>query len=320
MALKSASRGPIRLRPDVVDDEKLNEFSHSSDYEDEPSNEGSTSGSGETESESEDESDLLEGVAQTSEAGNPDDAGQESSKSALNDISFGVLAEAQERYAPPSKKRKWSQNAADPGAVQEDNDQKSQNRAKDMKKPNKISRTSKHAPTVLSSRQQVSRKRDVFEPSPAIKSRDPRFDPTIMSSTFDKNTVDKANKNYAFLTTYQAVEILDLKAQIKKTKDPELVAALKRKVMSAEAKIRNAEARQRESKIVTEHNQKEREAIRAGQKAKPYYLKPGEIRKQAEEERVASMGKRARDKAEKRKKKREKSKDAKNMPRFRRDG
>ncbi|KAI9870177.1 MAG: rRNA biogenesis protein rrp36, partial [Watsoniomyces obsoletus] len=116
-----------------------------------------------------------------------------------------------------------------------------------------------------------------------------------------------------------AEEILDLKAQIKKAKDPDLVAELKHRVMAFENRIRAVEARQRTRDIETQHKQKEKELIRTGQKAKPYYLKPSEIKKLAETERLESMGKKARDKSMKRKQKREKSKESSQMPRVRRE-
>jgi ribosomal RNA-processing protein 36 len=244
-------------------------------------------------------------------------------KEDMADVSFGALAKAQELLGPRERKRKRLpefEDGTDSGQHGDSREPHNKGYTESAKPPQKIPRQSKHAPAIISSRQQVSRKREIFEPSPALKTRDPRFDATVMSSNYNKNATDKANKNYAFLTSYQASEILDLKARIKKSKDPSEVADLKRQVMSVESKIRNAEARQRESEIVKQHNQKERQAIQAGQKAKPYYLKPGEVKKQAEADRLEGMGKKARDKKEARKKKREKSKDAKNMPRFRREG
>ncbi len=165
----------------------------------------------------------------------------------------------------------------------------------------------------------MTRKRVIFEPSPAVKFRDPRFDPTVMSTTLDKTASERANKNYSFLSTYQATEILELKSRIKKARDPEVVADLKRQVMSLESKVRSAEARQRENEIRKKHKQHEKEALRQGQKSKPYFLKDADIKKRATEERLQSLGKRARDKAEKRRGKREKGKDARDMPRTRRE-
>jgi ribosomal RNA-processing protein 36 len=239
-------------------------------------------------------------------------------KSALKSISFGTLAEAQEKFQPKSRKRKLPADFEEE-AKEARNEPPTQDRDSEDRFRQKPARQSKHAPTILSSRQQVTRKRDVFEPSPAVKSRDPRFDPTVQASNPDRNAIEKANKNYSFLTSYQAEEILDLKAQIKKAKDPDTVAELKHRVMAFENKIRAVEARQRTRGIETQHKQKEKELIRTGQKAKPYYLKPSEIKKLAETERLENMGKKARDKSMKRKQKREKSKESRQMPRVRRE-
>jgi ribosomal RNA-processing protein 36 len=180
-------------------------------------------------------------------------------------------------------------------------------------------RTSKHAPAVQSSRHAVSRRRDVFELPVSLKSRDPRFDPTVTASSADRSALDKANKNYSFLSAYQASEILDLKAQIKKSKDPDVIATLKRQVMSLDSKMRAAEAQQRERDIVKRHTQKEKEAIKSGRKSKPYFLKRSDVKREALAEKLESMGKKARDKAMERKRKRVKSKESKGMPKVRRE-
>jgi ribosomal RNA-processing protein 36 len=190
-------------------------------------------------------------------------------------------------------------------------------------KPKKVNtapaRSSKHAPALQSSRHAVSRRRDIFDPPTSLKSRDPRFDPTVTASNTDASALEKANKNYSFLSSYQASEILDLKTQIKKSNDPDVVATLKRQAMSLDSKMRAAEAQQRERDIVKRHKQKEKEAIKTGQKSKPYFLKRSDIKKEALAERFDSMGKKARDKAMERKRKRVKGKESKGMPRFRRE-
>ena len=241
----------------------------------------------------------------------------------MKDISFGALVKAQASFAPNPRKRKLADvEDTTLGETREtyypvyDVDSKHEaNKAKNATR----SRTSKHAPTVQSSRHAVPRRRDIFEPSPALKSRDPRFDVTVNASNTNRNATDRANKNYSFLSSYQAAEILDLKTQIKKAKDPDTVAELKRQVMSIESKVRLAEAKQQENEILKRHKQKEREAIKSGQKEKPYFLKRSELRKEALVQRFNSMGKKAREKVMDRKRKRMKGKDSKGMPRVRRE-
>jgi ribosomal RNA-processing protein 36 len=261
-----------------------------------------------------DEEDWISSSYPYTETGNSSDPIEEDTDVNYKHMSFGALKQAQSELDSQSRKRKLQQ---DFDAPRKDSTE-TPSEESISKKP-KESRRSKHAPTILSSKQQVSRKRDVFEPSPGIKSRDPRFDPIVQASNHDRNSVDKANKDYSFLSSYQAAEILDLKSQIKKAKDPNTVAELKKRVMAAENRVRAMEAKLRERDIAKKHKQKEKEAIRTGEKSKPFFLKPGEVKKLAQRERLDSMGAKARDKALQRKRKREKSKESRNMPRARRE-
>ncbi len=243
----------------------------------------------------------------------------------MKDISFGALAQAQEAFTPNPRKRKLqqAQDAVDEeSAATERWTHKDRGGAESLRKKNPVApagRTSKHSPAVQSSRHAVSRRRDVFEPPASLKSRDPRFDPTVTASNTDQSAGDKANKNYSFLTTYQASEILELKAQIKKAKEPTQIAELKRQAMSLDSKMRSAEAKQREQEIVRRHKREEREKIKTGEKSKPYFLKKSDVKKEVVKERFESMGKKAREKAMERKRKRIKGKESKGMPRVRRE-
>lgn len=260
----------------------------------------------------------------------PDDTNSQSSNDSapdeeniVKDISFGALAEAQAKYNPGSRKRKLADREEHPDTeIARDKPWKWERDVEDARreKEKHVSRSSKHAPTIMSTRVPVSRKRAIFSPPPAEKFRDPRFDAAIVADAQRGNTSSSigAMKNYAFLSDYQATEVLGLKAQLKKTKEPDDQARLKRKIMSIEAKLRNAETKRREDEILKEHKKQERQAIKEGKKARPYYLKESELKKRVVDERKAAMGAKARDKSEKRKKKREKTKESKDMPRMRR--
>ena len=221
----------------------------------------------------------------------------------VKDISFGALAEAQAQLKSNSRKRKLSDRHDDEDDKNNTNGYPQRGRddaGRRWEQPE--SRSSKHAPTIMSTRNPVSRKRAVFSPPPALKSRDPRFEAAIIADGRSGTTSSSqvADKNYAFLSEYQATEILNLKSQIKKTKDSGQQAELKRQVMSIEAKLRNAATRKRESEILREHKQKEKQAISEGKKARPFYLKPSDVKSQIQQERQSAMGKGARDKSEKR--------------------
>ncbi|OAL37773.1 hypothetical protein AYO20_02950 [Fonsecaea nubica] len=306
MASGRLLEGPIRLRHEDEEDYEL-------ELSDENLNSQTQSGSDiseESNSESDNENNALSSGIESDE------------EESLGDISFGALAKAQETFAPKSRKRKLAESleepASDKAEVNREESFDTRKRAKEAR-IDAPKRSSKHAPAVESARKPVSRKRIIFEPPASLKARDPRFDPTVMSANRDRNATEKANSNYSFLTKYHADEVLQLKAQIKKAKDPDVVADLKRQVMSLESKIRSSEAHQREKEILKRHKEKEKEALRTGQKSKPYYLKEADVRRLAKEERLQSLGKKVRDKAEKRRRKREKAKEARDMPRARRE-
>ena len=310
MVLVRLADRPVQLRHDYEEDEELELSGQDVSDEAQPESDDSA----DTESQ-------LDGV-DTAPSPGPGEDEADGEEQSLAEISFGALAKAQETFNPKPRKRKFAETQDEPGSsTSRPNDEQqfdTRKRAKEAR-IDAPKRTSKHAPTVESARKPVSRKRIIFEPPAAAKSRDPRFDPTVMSANRNPSATDKANKNYSFLSQYQAEEILQLKAQIKKTKDPDVVADLKRQVMSMESKIRNAESRQRETEVRKRHKEKEKEALRSGQKAKPYYLKEADVKKLANEERMQSLGKKARDTAEKRRRKREKTKASKDMPRVRRE-
>ncbi|KIW71588.1 hypothetical protein PV04_03735 [Phialophora macrospora] len=310
---------PVQLRHDYEEDEELDLSDE--DGSDQAQSDAENSADSDLQSEAED-------TPPSSDVDEDDDDDEEEEtedeQPSLADISFGALAKAQETFNPKPRKRKFAETQEQPAAdgegrggdAEETFDTRKRAKEARLDAPK---RTSKHAPTVESARKPVSRRRTIFEPPPSAKSRDPRFDPTVMSTNRNPSAMEKANKNYSFLSQYQAEEILQLKTQIKKAKDPDVIADLKRQVMSMESKMRSAQSRQRETEIRKKHKEKEKEALRSGQKSKPYFLKEADVKRLAKQERLESMGKKARDKAEKRRLKREKGKEARDMPRVRRE-
>lgn len=268
-----------------------------------------------------DNSDKSDNDSDDQDAGSSSDSGPEQ-EDIVKDITFGALAEAQEKYNLNPKKRKLVQE----DEVVESQADKPWEWRQDVedakrKEERNTSRSSKHAPTMMSTRNPVSRKRVIFSPPPSAKFRDPRFDAAIVADARRGNTSSStgANQKYAFLSDYQASEVLDLKAQLKRSKDPNDQAELRKQIMSIEAKLRNAETQRREDEIRREHKRQEKQAIKEGKKARPYYLKESELKKRVLEERRNAMGAKARDKSDMRKRKREKTKESKDMPRARRD-
>lgn len=319
MAAKLASRGPIRLRNDISDDEGITRSPLNSSDEDREANDGLSDGSSAASGSDAEDTD------NDSQAPNEDDDASEEETSAqdtLKDITFGTLAEAQERFAPNPRKRKTPHHDTTTGASPAHPDNTTTKTTAPYTSPPKQSRQSKHAPTILSSRTQVSRTRTIFSPPPtSTQSRDPRFDATITSTTLTPQSQSTANKNYSFLTTYRTSEITALKSQLRHPStlaNPALQSQLRAQLASLESKIRNTDNKSREAAVLAEHNRQEKEKIRRGEKKRPYYLKQSEVRKAVQTEREAGMGKKEKERKEMRKRKREKTRDAKGMPRVRR--
>ncbi|PYI10821.1 DUF947-domain-containing protein [Aspergillus sclerotiicarbonarius CBS 121057] len=255
------------------------------------------------------------------------DAPQDDFQASLSSISFGALAKAQASLGPKAKRSsKSTQATEDPAApsplddirarIREAREQKREglSKSKDSERP---SRSSKHAPAVQSSKYAVSRKRTVIEPPSAPKSRDPRFDPTVLSHGGRQNPQGSSSA-YAFLDEYRADELKQLKEQYGKTKNPQQKEALKGAIRSAQDRLRTMENRKRERDILADHKKREKQLIREGKKSNPYYMKKSDLKKQVLLKKYESMNSRDRTKALERKRKKTAAKERKEMPMERR--
>lgn len=191
------------------------------------------------------------------------------------------------------------------------------------KKEKPPSRSSKHAPMEMSSKRPVSRKREIL-PAKKLQARDPRFDPLVTarssssagagSSNGVQASEDRARRAYAFLDDYRDDEIRQLKAAIKKTKNPTDKEKLQRAVMSMESRKRAREQKDRERAVVEEHRHREKELVKEGKKARPFYLKKSEQRKKLLVDQFAGMSERQREKAIEKKRKKVAGKEKKELP------
>ncbi len=176
----------------------------------------------------------------------------------------------------------------------------------------KKQRSSKHAPTELSSKRAVSRKRPVIS-LPKSTVRDPRFDP--LSGPLRHDAIAK---KYAFLNDYQKSELAELKSTLqsnKKLSDSDR-EALKKKIMSMESKQKAADAKEKKREVLREHRKREKEMVERGKK--PFYLKKSEIKKQALVKKFEGMKGKDRDKAIERRRRKLAARERKNMPDTRR--
>lgn len=255
---------------------------------------------------------------------------QEDIQSSLNNISFGALAKAQSsmgsrktKRAKPSATDDAETQPANPlddirARIREAREQKqSSSSSKSSKYKDLEKRSSKHAPMVQSTKHAVTRKRTIIEPPATARSRDPRFDPTVVGKNTHMPT-GSSEKAYAFLNEYRAKELKDLKEQMAKTKDPFQKENLKKQVRSATDRMRESENRKREQKILAEHKKKEKELIREGKKSNPYYLKKSDLKKEVIKRKYNEMNSRDRAKALERRRKKVASKEIKEMPMERR--
>lgn len=185
--------------------------------------------------------------------------------------------------------------------------------ASKSKSKDKKARSSKHAPMELSSKRAVTRRRTAVELPPAPKSRDPRFDAAVMGhSGVGKHA--HGGKAYAFLDEYRASELAELKASLGKTKNPEMKEKIKAQIRTAQDKLRSAANKKREEEVRAEHKSREKQLIKEGKKATPYYLKQSDLKKQVLEKKYGEMGSRERAKALERRRKKMASKEKKEMP------
>ncbi|KAK9359775.1 hypothetical protein V1504DRAFT_441076 [Lipomyces starkeyi] len=172
-------------------------------------------------------------------------------------------------------------------------------------------RVSKHAPQEVSAKKPVSRFREVIE-VPKIVRRDPRFE--SLSGKFDDA---QFRKNYAFLDEYRAAELKDLALRLKKTKDPNEIQDLQREYQSLESKLKVSKRKDFERQILNEHEKKEKELVKQGKK--PFYLKKADKRRLVLTKKYSEMKKSEVDRAIKRRRKKNISKERKQLPFSRRD-
>lgn len=171
-------------------------------------------------------------------------------------------------------------------------------------------RSSKHAPAEMTSKKPVSLRRNIIE-VPKVEARDPRFGP--LTAAADES---KTRKAYAFLDKYRDDEMKQLKAAMRKTKDPEAKEEILQKVRSMESRKKTQERKDRERAVIEDHRKQEKELIRQGKK--PFFLKKAEQKKRLLMDQYANMNKRQVDKLIERRRKKASGKEKKTLPMFRR--
>ncbi|KAF3760198.1 hypothetical protein M406DRAFT_65492 [Cryphonectria parasitica EP155] len=220
-------------------------------------------------------------------------------------VSFGALAKAQAMLPQSGRRNKKAAQAKD-NSDGEDNNLSSKPKDVPSKRDKPPARSSKHAPMEMTSKRQVSRKREII-PVKKLEARDPRFDPLITSrsSSYSNSRADedRARKAYAFLDEYRDDEMRQLKTAVKKAKNPGEKEKLQRTLMSMESRKKARDRKDKERAVVEEHRRREKELVKEGKKAKPFYLKKSEQKKQLLVNQFTGMSEKQREKAIEKKRK-----------------
>lgn len=169
-----------------------------------------------------------------------------------------------------------------------------------------FNRTSKHAPTEISSKKAVSRKREVVA-VPKREYRDPRFE--VTAGIVDQSKVRKA---YSFLDDYREDEMKALKNAVKAAKDEDSKEKLKRVLLSLESRKKAQIRNDKEQEILDKHRKEEKEAVKQGKK--PFYLKKAEQKKRVLLDQYGELKGKQLDRIIERRRKKVEGKEKKRMP------
>lgn len=169
-----------------------------------------------------------------------------------------------------------------------------------------FNRSSKHAPTEVSSKKAVSRRREVV-PVKKREYRDPRFEP--MDGQVDEAKIKKA---YSFLNEYRDDEIKELKNAIKTTKDDEAKEKLKRALSSMESRKKAQLRKDKAEEILDRHRKEEKELVKQGKQ--PFYLKKSEQKKRVLLDQYGTLKGKQLDRVIERRRKKVEGKEKKKMP------
>ncbi|OLN84415.1 rRNA biogenesis protein RRP36 [Colletotrichum chlorophyti] len=213
----------------------------------------------------------------------------------ITSVSFGALAKAQASMPATSRRRKRGEPESDQDSDSDSGPEEVGQKSKPGSADAHAKRSSKHAPTEMSSKKPVSRRREVIA-VPKMEVRDPRFDP--LSGPVDEA---KARKAYAFLDEYRKDEMAQLRAEIKKTKDQAKKEEMKRVLLSMESKMKARERKDRERDVIAEHKRREKELVKQGKQ--PFFLKKSEQKKRFLMDQFAGMKKKQIDRTIERKRK-----------------
>lgn len=226
-------------------------------------------------------------------------------------ISFGALAKARATLTKTGKPAESSSEYPNNAAGDDTWDDKEASERKAGRKDHRdFNRRSKHAPSEISSKKAVSRKREVV-PTTKREYRDPRFEP--LTGPLNESKLRAA---YSFLDDYREDEMKDLRTTIKATKDEDAKEKLKRALLSMESKKTAQARKEKEREILDKHRKEEKELVKQGKK--PFYLKKAEQKKRALLDQYGDLKGKQLDRVIERRRKKVEGKEKKRMPMARR--
>jgi len=156
--------------------------------------------------------------------------------------------------------------------VDEKNERKRRQKEKEKgtKDDGNSRKRSKSAPTEMSAKIPVSRKKIVVPIKKRI-ARDPRFD--TLSGKFNPDLFKKA---YSFLDELKEKEIQELKQKIIEEKDPVMKEKLQRGLQILEQRRLQEKRKELHQQIKSQHRKKERELVAKGKN--PFFLKRSQVK------------------------------------------
>ncbi|EPE31648.1 hypothetical protein GLAREA_12404 [Glarea lozoyensis ATCC 20868] len=247
--------------------------------------------------------------ASDEDGGVESDASSEPEPLEAASISFGALAKASATLTNPKSKKKKTTDPQEPTDTW--TNAESLERKAGRQDHRDFNRSSKHAPTEISSKKAVSRRREVV-PVPKREFRDPRFD--SVTGYVDEAKVRKA---YGFLDEYREAEMKELKEKIRQSKDEDEKERLKRTLESMESRKKAQARKDKAAEVLDRHRKEEKELVKQGKK--PFYLKKGEQKKRVLVEQYAGLKGKQLDHVMERRRKKVEGKEKKKMPWSRRE-
>ncbi|TVY65683.1 rRNA biogenesis protein rrp36 [Lachnellula suecica] len=260
----------------------------------------------------EEQSAISDGPATNSEDNSEEQDSDDESNSSSEDedpepeaaalISFGALAKASESLTGARKKKQAPEPSADDGWANNE----ALERKAGRKDHRDFNRSNKHAPTEISSKKAVSRRREVV-PVPKREVRDPRFEPAT-------GPVDdaKVRKAYAFLDGYREDEMKELRGAIRNERDEDKKERMKRALGAMENRKKAQERKDREEAVLEKHRKEEKELVKQGKQ--PFYLKKKEVDKRVLVDTFGELKGKKLDRVIERRRKKVEGKEKKKMP------